>query len=203
MKQSSKKSVGRPRSFDKEAVLDAAVLVFWEKGYEGASLDDLTTAMGINRPSLYATFGNKHGLFLASIDRYVAVQGARQAAPLREEPNLKSAISGYYREIIRTVASDETPCGCLVASVATEVAERDETVRAKIAGNLKKGEAFVDQLLADAGLADEASSLSGSVIVSAGMSLAARARLGATSEELTRLADGYIESFFNTSKTNT
>src|SRR5882724_6357466 len=62
---------GRPRTFDIDAALDAALHVFWRKGYDGASLADLTGAMGINRPSLYAAFGNKEALFRKALDRYV------------------------------------------------------------------------------------------------------------------------------------
>ena len=70
-----KRGRGRPRSFDQTEALDAAVLVFWEKGFDGASIEDLTTAMGISRPSLYATFGNKRSLFIEAIDRYAATYG--------------------------------------------------------------------------------------------------------------------------------
>src|ERR1041384_1958854 len=64
------KPLGRPRDFDMEKALDAALHVFWKKGYEGASLTDLTEAMGINRPSLYAAFGNKEDLFRRALARY-------------------------------------------------------------------------------------------------------------------------------------
>ena len=108
--------------------------------------------MGINRPSLYATFGNKHGLFLTAIDRYAAVQGMAQSAPLREEPNIRNAVAGYYRQIVKTVASGDSPRGCLIGSVATEVAERDLVVREKIAGNLAQSEQVLDQRLAESAM---------------------------------------------------
>ncbi len=64
--------LGRPRAFDLDHALDQALQVFWQKGYEGASLSDLTKAMGINRPSLYAAFGNKEDLFRKVLDRYTS-----------------------------------------------------------------------------------------------------------------------------------
>src|SRR5437660_10983180 len=67
---------GRPRSFDLDKAMDAALQVFWRKGYEGASLSDLTQAMGINRPSLYAAFGDKETLFRKALDSYAEGPGA-------------------------------------------------------------------------------------------------------------------------------
>ena len=194
MKRESKNPGGRPRAFDRDTVLDAAVRVFWEKGYEGTSLDDLTTAMGINRPSIYATFGKKHDLFLAAIDRYAAVQGMAQSAPLREEPNIRDAVAGYFRQIIKTVSSGDGPRGCLIGSVATEVAERDPVVRGKIAGNLSRSEQVLDRRLAESGY--DNGRPSGALILSAGLSLAQRARLGASVSDLSAIADGYIDLFF-------
>ena len=70
MKQDSHAGVGRPREFDVEEALGAALKVFWRKGYDGASLTDLTEAMGVTRPSLYCAFGNKEALFRAALHRY-------------------------------------------------------------------------------------------------------------------------------------
>ena len=64
-------AAGRPREFDAEKALDAALKVFWRKGYEGASLSDLTKAVGVNRPSLYAAFGDKEALFRQALERYL------------------------------------------------------------------------------------------------------------------------------------
>src|SRR5262252_2095208 len=75
---------GRPRAFDRDRALDQALQVFWRKGYEGASLSDLTRAMGINRPSLYAAFGNKKSLFRQVLDRYIEGPGAYAGEALKQ-----------------------------------------------------------------------------------------------------------------------
>src|SRR5271168_2864111 len=86
-KKTAKKELrapGRPRGFDPEQALGRALRVFWKQGYEGASLTELTKAMGINRPSLYAAFGNKHDLFRQALDRYAQIAEGYMAEGLRE-----------------------------------------------------------------------------------------------------------------------
>src|SRR6187399_1247477 len=83
--------VGRPRAFDIDAALEKAMQVFWQKGYEGTSLSDLTEAMGINRPSLYAAYGNKEELFRKALDRYGAGPASYFGAAL-EEPTARKVI---------------------------------------------------------------------------------------------------------------
>src|SRR5689334_20346799 len=85
-----RKPRGRPRSFDREAALGKAMDVFWAKGYEGTSISDLTNAMGINPPSLYAAFGDKEHLFLEAIERYQRARGA--SCPYCDEPTARAAI---------------------------------------------------------------------------------------------------------------
>ena len=82
---------GRPRAFDADAALDAALAVFWRNGYEGASLTDLTAAMGINRPSLYAAFGNKQSLFRRVMDRY-AERGRALVEACEAEPTARAFV---------------------------------------------------------------------------------------------------------------
>ncbi|HEX5959426.1 MAG TPA: helix-turn-helix domain-containing protein, partial [Hyphomicrobiaceae bacterium] len=82
---------GRPREFDTEKALDRALEVFWRKGYEGASISELTDAMGINRPSLYAAFGNKEDLFRKALDRYSAGPAA-YAYKVFEEPTARAVV---------------------------------------------------------------------------------------------------------------
>ena len=197
---SDAKRRGRPPSYDLDEVLDAAIGVFWAKGYEGASLDDLTNAMGLNRPSLYARFGSKHGLFLAALDRYIETYFASLVSSLMQEDDISTAIERNYREIIRLVTSEDGPRGCLVSSVAVEVAERDDAVREKIANHYAQAEAYLDERLAEGGygrLSDGAApTVTGAMIVSAGLSFSARARLGASRSKLEEIAQGYVSSFF-------
>ena len=104
---------GRPRSFDLNDALDKAINVFWENGYENTSLDDLTAAMGINRPSLYAAFGNKESLFRKALDRYCE----KGAAELRECLASTSARKAI-RELLDWTAEEQScgdhPSGCLM-----------------------------------------------------------------------------------------
>src|ERR1700747_3031170 len=91
-----KATVGRPRAFDVQHALDQALKVFWRKGYEGASLPDLTRAMGINRPSLYAAFGNKEGLSRKALERYSDGPAAYVREAL-EEPTARAVVETLLR----------------------------------------------------------------------------------------------------------
>jgi AcrR family transcriptional regulator len=102
---------GRPRSFDREAALDAAMQVFWEKGFEGASINDLTAAMGVNPPSLYAAFGDKESLFLATIEHYAASR-SDQVCP--NHPTAKKAIEAYLRFKADILTGSGHPRGCML-----------------------------------------------------------------------------------------
>lgn len=198
MKKVSPRPRGRPLSFDREQVLDAAVQVFWDKGYEGASLDDLTQAMGINRPSLYATFGNKHGLFMQAIDRYVATITSTQLGPLMDMSDIRQAVSGYFAELVRCVASRDWPAGCFVVCVAGETSVRDEMVRSKVSELLEDAETFIAQRITEAAPGDPSVHIEdprklARMIVAVGQGLAARARAGAPKDELLDLANDFVE----------
>src|SRR2546423_14201853 len=108
---------GRPRSFDADRALDAAVRVFWRKGYAGASLAELTRAMGINRPSLYAAFGNKEALFRRAIDRYVEGPGSHVRTAL-EQPTARRVVERLLFGGIDVIAGARTPRGCLLVQGA-------------------------------------------------------------------------------------
>jgi AcrR family transcriptional regulator len=109
--------MGRPREFDMEQALDRALQVFWRKGYEGASLSDLTEAMGITRPSLYAAFGNKDQLYRQALDRYERGP-ARYMEEALAAPTAREAVERLLNAAIALQTSASNPGGCLVVQGA-------------------------------------------------------------------------------------
>jgi AcrR family transcriptional regulator len=105
-------TLGRPRSFDLDQALDQAIDVFWRQGYEGTSLSDLTDAMGINRPSLYAAFGNKEQTFKLAVDRYAKIDMAYAQLAL-SAPTAFEVASRYLHDNVEAVTTPGKPPGCL------------------------------------------------------------------------------------------
>ncbi|MEM6585892.1 MAG: TetR/AcrR family transcriptional regulator, partial [Pseudomonadota bacterium] len=117
------KKAGRPRSFDRETALEAALNVFWAKGYDGASMADLTGAMGINKPSLYAAFGDKDALFAETIARYAEryFGGALQAFLSESSPE-KAVHAALLAALEGATRADTEAVGCLLAVGAAPTA---------------------------------------------------------------------------------
>ncbi len=105
--------MGRPRAFDRDEVLDRAMDVFWRHGYEGASLAELTAAMGVNPPSLYAAFGSKEGLFRAVLDRYAAGRSNFMDDVLGA-PTSRQVVERFLRGTAELAADPARPAGCLI-----------------------------------------------------------------------------------------
>jgi AcrR family transcriptional regulator len=130
---------GRPREFDEARAVDSALRVFWEKGYEGASLSDLTEAMHLNRPSLYAAFGNKEGLFRRAVDRYVEIANARIHETLAS-PSARGAVEGLLRNYASAPALRENPRGCLLVQGALACGDEARGAQAELATRRGEGE---------------------------------------------------------------
>src|ERR1041385_9186170 len=97
MVQNSIKARGRPRSFDEGEALEKAIQVFWSKGYDGVTIDDLVAGMGVGRPSLYAVFGDKRMLFLRVLRAYAERKGALAAKPLLSPGTLRDSLAAFLR----------------------------------------------------------------------------------------------------------
>ena len=111
---------GRPRKFDVDQALDCAMFAFWRNGYEGTSLTDLTTAMGINRPSLYATFGDKENLFFKVLERYVEHYGSHGIRELSQHAEIREAIAAFLTSVSDLLTASRLPPGCLIANSTLE-----------------------------------------------------------------------------------
>jgi AcrR family transcriptional regulator len=105
---------GRPRSFDRAAALRRAMEVFWARGYEGTSMADLTAAMGINSPSLYAAFGCKEALFREALELYEAGEGGAASRSLQEAPTARAGIEAMLRENAAGYTAPDRPPGCMI-----------------------------------------------------------------------------------------
>lgn len=128
---------GRPRNFCVEDALDKALRVFWQKGYDGASLSDLTEAMGINRPSLYAAYGNKENLFLKALDRYGAVYSAFVPKAM-EEPTALRVVEALLKGAAESMSDPCKPKGCLGVQGALSCSESAEFARNELAARRNK-----------------------------------------------------------------
>ena len=121
-------NVGRPRAFDMDTALEKALEVFWRKGYDGTSLSDLTEAMGINKPSLYAAFGNKEQLFLKAIELYES-RPCAFFLPALEKPTAYEVAEHILFGAAANMANKDQPQGCVVIQGALSCSEAAATVK--------------------------------------------------------------------------
>lgn len=125
---------GRPRGFDRDTVLRQAMLTFWEHGYEGTSMTDLTAAMGINSPSIYACFGSKEELFRAAVALYAELEGSETKRVLTQIPTVREAFAGMMRANADSIADLAKPPGCMIVLGTAAGTTKNADVRAFLAG---------------------------------------------------------------------
>ena len=145
----------RPRAFDEEQALDAAMRVFWEKGYEATSLSELTEKMNIRKPSLYAAFGDKRELFSRSLDRYMAKHLEYMKRIMEQEHAVVPAFKSLLNDLAEGGSAGDPALGCLAVLTLDELAPQEaewtekawahqlrlaELFRRKIAEGLQSGE---------------------------------------------------------------
>ena len=134
---------GRPLSFDRDTALEQAMHVFWQRGYEAASITELTTAMGITAPSLYTAFGDKERLFLEAIERYATGPGGGYPRALEEEPTAYLAIKRCLEEAAEELTRPCHPPGCMVTMAATNCSVASAHIQAGLAKRRAAGDAGV------------------------------------------------------------
>ena|SRR5690606_18515488 len=138
---------GRPRKFDTNEALDRALTVFWQRGFEGASLSDLTEAMGINRPSLYAAFGDKETLFRRALDRYAEVGPLAVLHTALEQPTTRRVVEHLLRGVAECFTAPGRPAGCLVVQGALSCGETAQAVKQELCCRRAAAEALLRERL--------------------------------------------------------
>lgn len=191
---------GRPRSFDRQAALERAMELFWERGYQAAAMSDLTEAMGINSPSLYAAFGSKEELYREAVQHFAATESDDILAPLQNAPTARAAIEGYLMASAKTFTRPGRPPGCMVVlSAVNAIGVGDETnriLREMRAGSVSMIEERLRRAIAEVELPaslDPHPIASYYVTVQQGMSI--QARDGASRQMLEMIVQGAMAAW--------
>jgi len=194
-----RRKAGRPLSFDRDKALEQAMLLFWRHGYEGTSLADLTAAMGVTPPSIYAAFGDKKHLFLEAVDRYLAGPVPTEAI-VRDAASAREAASRLLAAAALAFAGENTPPGCLVATATASCSAASADVQADLQEIRLSLEARLKGKIEDAIATGElepetdAEALAG-FVVAAIQGLSALARDGATRAKLMAIADAAMRAW--------
>lgn len=191
---------GRPRAFDRAQALQKAMLLFWEKGFQGAAMSELTGAMGINAPSLYACFGSKEALYREAMALYESGDGAELAGAIAAAPTTRDAIETYLMRSAVLFSRPGKPAGCMVvlsvvhaAGTSEEAGRALRDARAEMQGVLEarlRGDIARGELAASC---DPAAIAAFYCTVQQGMSI--RARDGASRAELEAVAQGAMAAW--------
>jgi AcrR family transcriptional regulator len=187
---------GRPRAYDPQEALARAAAQFWKAGYAGTSLDDLVAATGMNRPSLYAAFGDKREIYLKTLDYYMEEGQALARAALADDPPLRIFLKRFYDKALDLYYGDG-PRGCYTVGTAATVAAVDEDVRKFLAERVRNADDFLRKQIEKGRqrgeIAQEADPAALAYLATATLhTLAVRSRAGMPRKELEALARAAI-----------
>jgi len=188
--------MGRSREFDENVVLQKAMELFWEQGYEKTSMNDLVEHMGIHRRSLYDTFGDKHTLFLKTIDCYEELIKNKIQAGILQAETAKQAIQFIFDFIIQ--GYEDRPWGCLTVNSATEMALRDKEVEEKTERAFMQTEQLLVDLVREGQQTGEFScnydpEVLSEIFQNALLGIRVQLRTSASKEKLHRIADFFLD----------
>ena len=138
--------MGRTKQFDKQAALDDAMRVFWAKGFHGTSMQDLVDNLGVNRQSLYDTFGGKHELFEAALERYRSLQALPMRRALEQDGSVGEVLREFFQGLINALL-DSDGKGCFMVNSTTELASQDKAVFGTCSANARQLEAAFTGLM--------------------------------------------------------
>src|SRR5690242_10135227 len=147
MIQNTARPRGRPRSFDEIEAVEKAIQVFWSKGYDGVTIDDLVEGMGVGRPSLYAVFGDKRAIFLRALKAYAERKGAVAAKALLGPKTLREAVVGFLRYAVESATQKGSARGCLMMCVAPLV--NDDEIQRFLRSAVAGGAALLERRFRD------------------------------------------------------
>jgi len=190
---------GRPRAYDPDRALASAAQVFWKNGYTGTSLDELAAATGMNRPSLYAAFGDKRDLYLRTLERYRDQSRAMARQLLADNPPLRVYLRRFYKTALDLYLNAEGGArGCYSIGTAATQATVDLAVRAFLVDSIRGTDAFLADLIRKAhGRGEIALTASPAALAQLATAtlhtLAVRSRAGVPRKELTALAAATID----------
>jgi len=139
--------MARQKEFDRDEVLHKAMEVFWTRGYEGASIQDLVKHMGINRQSMYDTFGDKHSLFLEALDRYREIQSRKVFEVLERPGSMKKNLRQLFEEVVARSLSAEGRRGCFVGNSMSELAGRCKETATRTCNSVASAEKMFQKAL--------------------------------------------------------
>ncbi len=194
-----KRTRGRPRQYDEDVALQAAGEVFWTKGFSATSLDDLTVAMGMNRPSIYRAFGDKEAVYRKALMQFCQGMEAAFERTMLAEDDIRKALASFYQDALAVYTSGDQPKGCLVMGTAVAAAVCHPEIQADLLNVIRD----LDQKIAkrleqarDAGQLEASFDASGRAAVAQSLlhSLSLRARAGETPSRLRRMIKAGVET---------
>lgn len=203
MVQKEKSKRGRPRQYDPEAALDAVLEVFWRAGFSASSMDDICEATGMNRPSVYAAFGDKRALYIRAINRYREISRIQMRDAFSSEAPVRNVLREIYARALDMYYSGHgTPLGCFMVGAVLNDAVGDAEIREALSGGLRQFDAAFSTLIEKAQGAGEIArtrdpAMLGKIGSATLYYLAARSRAGEDRATLEKFVDSTIDVIFD------